>query len=147
MKTVEKLCRKSKEADVFTSKCFKVFKFKISLVKYIGFFFPLTGVEQLSSLQHLDLAYNLLLEHSQLAPLSLLHCLSSVKTNFFLNMNQMNKSHSEANVSPNVIVLLQLNLEGNPLYFQKTHRTCTVRHLSPKAASFKVSDFFFCCLG
>ncbi|XP_057685959.1 serine/threonine-protein kinase 11-interacting protein [Corythoichthys intestinalis] len=64
----------------------------------------INGVEQLSSLQHLDLAYNLLLEHSQLAPLSLLHCLNI------------------------------LNLEGNPLYFQKTHRTCTVRHLSPEAA-------------
>lgn len=38
-----------------------------------------TGVEQLSSLQHLDLAYNLLLEHSQLAPLSLLHCLNKVR--------------------------------------------------------------------
>ncbi|KAM3857116.1 serine/threonine-protein kinase 11-interacting protein [Diretmus argenteus] len=64
----------------------------------------INGVEQLSSLQHLDLAYNLLLEHSQLAPLSLLHCLKT------------------------------LNLEDNPLYFQKTHRTSTVRHLSPKAA-------------
>lgn len=68
----------------------------------------INGVEQLSSLQHLDLAYNLLLEHSQLAPLSLLHCLET------------------------------LNLEGNPLYFQKTHRVCTVRHLSPKAASLKL---------
>ncbi|XP_041822149.1 serine/threonine-protein kinase 11-interacting protein isoform X2 [Chelmon rostratus] len=68
----------------------------------------INGVEQLSSLQHLDLAYNLLLEHSQLAPLSLLHCLST------------------------------LNLEGNPLYFQKTHRNCTVRHLSPKAANLKL---------
>lgn len=38
-----------------------------------------SGVEQLSSLQHLDLAYNLLLEHSQLAPLSLLHCLCTVR--------------------------------------------------------------------
>ncbi|KAM4560256.1 serine/threonine-protein kinase 11-interacting protein [Odontesthes bonariensis] len=65
----------------------------------------INGVEQLSSLQHLDLAYNLLLEHSQLAPLSMLHCLNT------------------------------LNLEGNPLYFQRSHRTCTVRHLSPKAAS------------
>uniref|UniRef100_A0A674B741 Serine/threonine-protein kinase 11-interacting protein n=1 Tax=Salmo trutta TaxID=8032 RepID=A0A674B741_SALTR len=64
----------------------------------------INGVEQLSSLQHLDLAYNLLLDHSQLAPLSMLHS---------LNM---------------------LNLKGNPLFFQKTHRTCTVRHLSPKAA-------------
>ncbi|XP_069020138.1 serine/threonine-protein kinase 11-interacting protein isoform X2 [Embiotoca jacksoni] len=68
----------------------------------------INGVEQLSSLQHLDLAYNLLLEHSQLAPLSLLHCLNT------------------------------LNLEGNPLYFQKTHRTCTVRHLSPKAAKLRL---------
>lgn len=68
----------------------------------------INGVEQLSSLQHLDLAYNILLEHSQLAPLSLLHCLST------------------------------LNLEGNPLYFQKTHRTSTVRHLSPKAANLKL---------
>ncbi|XP_030012122.1 serine/threonine-protein kinase 11-interacting protein isoform X2 [Sphaeramia orbicularis] len=67
----------------------------------------INGVEQLSALQHLDLAYNLLLEHSQLAPLSLLHCLCT------------------------------LNLEGNPLYFQKTHRTCTVRHLSPKAANLR----------
>lgn len=64
----------------------------------------INGVEQLSSLQHLDLAYNLLLEHSQLAPLSLLHCLNT------------------------------LNLEGNPLFYQKTHRTSTVRHMSPKAA-------------
>ncbi|XP_062384431.1 serine/threonine-protein kinase 11-interacting protein [Sardina pilchardus] len=64
----------------------------------------INGVELLSSLQHLDLAYNLLLEHSQLAPLSLLHCLNT------------------------------LVLEGNPLFFQKTHRSSTVRHLSPRAA-------------
>ncbi|XP_056607619.1 serine/threonine-protein kinase 11-interacting protein isoform X2 [Triplophysa dalaica] len=63
----------------------------------------INGVEQLSSLQFLDLAYNLFMEHSQLAPLSLLH-----------NLNT-------------------LNLEGNPLYFQKTHRTSTVCHLSPRA--------------
>uniref|UniRef100_A0A3P8V723 LKB1 serine/threonine kinase interacting protein 1 N-terminal domain-containing protein n=1 Tax=Cynoglossus semilaevis TaxID=244447 RepID=A0A3P8V723_CYNSE len=68
----------------------------------------INGVEQLSSLQHLDLAYNLLLEHAQLAPLSMLHCLNT------------------------------LSLEGNPLYFLKTHRTCTVRHLSPKAATLKL---------
>ncbi|XP_060888124.1 serine/threonine-protein kinase 11-interacting protein isoform X2 [Labrus mixtus] len=68
----------------------------------------INGVEQLSSLQHLDLAYNLLLEHSQLAPLSLLHSLNT------------------------------LNLEGNPLYFQKSHRYCTVRHLSPKAANLRL---------
>ncbi|XP_037552255.1 serine/threonine-protein kinase 11-interacting protein [Nematolebias whitei] len=68
----------------------------------------INGVEQLSSLQHLDIAYNLLLEHSQLAPLALLHCLCT------------------------------LNVEGNPLFFQKTHRTCTVRHLSPRAASLRL---------
>ncbi|XP_048056843.1 serine/threonine-protein kinase 11-interacting protein [Megalobrama amblycephala] len=64
----------------------------------------INGVEQLSSLQCLDLAYNLLMEHSQLAPLSLLHHLNT------------------------------LTLEGNPLYFQKTHRASTVCHLSPRAA-------------
>ncbi|KAK7144517.1 hypothetical protein R3I94_010821 [Phoxinus phoxinus] len=66
----------------------------------------INGVEQFSSLQCLDLAYNLLMEHSQLAPLSLLH-----------NLNT-------------------LTLEGNPLYFQKTHRASTVCHLS--RASFKL---------
>ncbi|XP_077055298.1 serine/threonine-protein kinase 11-interacting protein [Siphateles boraxobius] len=66
----------------------------------------INGVEQLSSLQCLDLAYNLLMDHSQLAPLSLLH-----------NLNT-------------------LTLEGNPLYFQKTHRASTVCHLSQ--ASFKL---------
>uniref|UniRef100_A0A6Q2YFN6 Serine/threonine-protein kinase 11-interacting protein n=1 Tax=Esox lucius TaxID=8010 RepID=A0A6Q2YFN6_ESOLU len=69
------------------------------------------GVDQLFSLQHLDLAYNLLLEHSQLAPLSMLH-----------NLKMLNLSG------------------GNPLFFQKTHRTSTVRHLSPKAAYVGVSD-------
>ncbi|CAL8307355.1 unnamed protein product [Merluccius merluccius] len=64
----------------------------------------INGVEQLSSLQHVDLAYNLLLEHSQLAPLALLHCLHT------------------------------LTLEGNPLFYQRNHRTATVRHLSPRAA-------------
>ncbi|CAG5934179.1 unnamed protein product [Menidia menidia] len=68
----------------------------------------INGVEQLSSLQHLDLAYNLLLEHSQLAPLSMLHCLTT------------------------------LNLEGNPLFFQRTHRLSTVPHLSPKAAGHRL---------
>lgn len=68
----------------------------------------INGVEQLSCLRCLDLAYNLLMEHSQLAPLSLLHCLR------------------------------QLNLEGNPLYFRKGHRTCTVPHLSPKAARLRL---------
>jgi len=36
------------------------------------------GVEQLVNLQHLDVAYNLLLEHAQLAPLSTLHYLNKV---------------------------------------------------------------------
>uniref|UniRef100_A0A4W5LIL1 Serine/threonine-protein kinase 11-interacting protein n=1 Tax=Hucho hucho TaxID=62062 RepID=A0A4W5LIL1_9TELE len=70
----------------------------------------INGVEQLSSLQFLDLAYNLLLDHSQLAPLSMLHSLNT------------------------------LNLKGNPLFFQKTHRTCTVRHLSPKAAYLRLQS-------
>uniref|UniRef100_A0A8C1BSR1 LKB1 serine/threonine kinase interacting protein 1 N-terminal domain-containing protein n=1 Tax=Cyprinus carpio carpio TaxID=630221 RepID=A0A8C1BSR1_CYPCA len=39
----------------------------------------ISGVEQLSSLQSLDLVYNLLMEHSQLAPLSLLHNLNTVR--------------------------------------------------------------------
>ncbi|MGH0116888.1 UNVERIFIED_CONTAM: hypothetical protein FKN15_040877 [Acipenser sinensis] len=68
----------------------------------------INGVEHLSSLKHLDLTYNLLLQHTQLSPLSQLHCLN------------------------------QLNLEGNPLYFQSTHRATTVRHISPKAAFLKV---------
>lgn len=67
----------------------------------------INGVEQLSSLQHLDLAFNLLLEHSQLAPLSQLHCLNT------------------------------LNLEGNPLSYQKSHRASTVGHMSPKAVNLK----------
>ncbi|XP_069052551.1 serine/threonine-protein kinase 11-interacting protein [Lepisosteus oculatus] len=66
------------------------------------------GVEHLSSLQHLDLAYNLLMEHSQLAPLSQLHCLSTLK------------------------------LEGNPLYFQRAHRFSVIKHISPKAACLKL---------
>ncbi|XP_018598369.1 serine/threonine-protein kinase 11-interacting protein isoform X1 [Scleropages formosus] len=64
----------------------------------------INGVEQLCNLQHLDLSYNLLVEHSQLAPLSLLHCLRT------------------------------LHLEGNPLFFQRSHRISTVGHLSPRAA-------------
>uniref|UniRef100_A0A803YL37 Serine/threonine-protein kinase 11-interacting protein n=1 Tax=Meleagris gallopavo TaxID=9103 RepID=A0A803YL37_MELGA len=38
----------------------------------------INGVEQLVNLQHLDVAYNLLLEHAQLAPLSTLHYLKKV---------------------------------------------------------------------
>lgn len=57
---------------MFSISCLRVFS-------CIAVLFDQTGVEQLSSLQHLDLAYNLLLEHSQLAPLSLLHCLSTVR--------------------------------------------------------------------
>ncbi|KAM6945407.1 serine/threonine-protein kinase 11-interacting protein [Aplochiton taeniatus] len=65
----------------------------------------INGLEQLCSLQHLDLSLNLLLEHSQLAPLVLLHELHT------------------------------LNLEGNPLFYQNSHRTSTVPHLSPRATS------------
>nr|XP_060628749.1 serine/threonine-protein kinase 11-interacting protein isoform X2 [Anolis sagrei ordinatus] len=63
----------------------------------------INGVEQLPSLQHLDIAYNLLLEHSLLAPLSLLHNLR------------------------------RLHLEGNPLWFHQNHRLATITHLSPRA--------------
>uniref|UniRef100_A0A8C3CYT5 Serine/threonine-protein kinase 11-interacting protein n=1 Tax=Cairina moschata TaxID=8855 RepID=A0A8C3CYT5_CAIMO len=69
----------------------------------------INGVEQLVNLQHLDVAYNLLLEHAQLAPLSTLHCLK------------------------------KLHLEGNPLWFHQNHRSATLVHLSPRAASSNVS--------
>ncbi|KFP40586.1 Serine/threonine-protein kinase 11-interacting protein, partial [Chlamydotis macqueenii] len=65
----------------------------------------INGVEQLVNLQHLDVAYNLLLEHAQLAPLSTLHYVK------------------------------KLHLEGNPLWFHHNHRSATVVHLSPRAAS------------
>ncbi|NXP43521.1 S11IP protein, partial [Heliornis fulica] len=65
----------------------------------------INGVEHLVNLQHLDVAYNLLLEHAQLAPLSTLHCIKN------------------------------LNLEGNPLWFHQNHRSATLVHLSPRAAS------------
>ncbi|XP_007438479.1 serine/threonine-protein kinase 11-interacting protein-like [Python bivittatus] len=63
------------------------------------------GVEQLSNLQHLDIAYNLLLEHSALAPLAWLH-----------NMKR-------------------LHLGGNPLWFHPNHRLATLVHLSPRVIS------------
>ncbi|XP_066487598.1 serine/threonine-protein kinase 11-interacting protein [Tiliqua scincoides] len=65
----------------------------------------INGVEQLPSLQHLDVAYNLLLEHTLLAPLTLLHNLK------------------------------RLHLEGNPLWFHQNHRPATIMHLSPRAIS------------
>ncbi|NXT85951.1 S11IP protein, partial [Zapornia atra] len=65
----------------------------------------INGVEHLVNLQHLDVAYNLLLEHAQLAPLSTLHCVK------------------------------KLHLEGNPLWFHQNHRSATLAHLSPRAAS------------
>ncbi|NXK55767.1 S11IP protein, partial [Chauna torquata] len=65
----------------------------------------INGVEQLVNLQHLDVAYNLLLEHAQLAPLSTLHYLK------------------------------KLHLEGNPLWFHQNHRSAALVHVSPRAAS------------
>ncbi|KAM6307512.1 serine/threonine-protein kinase 11-interacting protein [Aegotheles albertisi] len=65
----------------------------------------INGVEQLPNLRHLDVAYNLLLEHSQLASLSTLHYVK------------------------------KLHLEGNPLWFHQNHRSATLVHLSPRAAS------------
>ncbi|NXY27604.1 S11IP protein, partial [Pomatorhinus ruficollis] len=64
----------------------------------------INGVEQLVNLQHLDMAYNLLLEHAQLAPLSTLHYLK------------------------------KLHLEGNPIWFHKNHRSAALVHVSPRAA-------------
>ncbi|XP_042192331.1 serine/threonine-protein kinase 11-interacting protein isoform X3 [Callorhinchus milii] len=64
----------------------------------------INGVEHLGHLQHLDLAYNLISEHAQLAPLSQLHRLK------------------------------ELYLAGNPVFYQRDHRPSTVHHLSPKAA-------------
>uniref|UniRef100_G1NFC8 Serine/threonine-protein kinase 11-interacting protein n=1 Tax=Meleagris gallopavo TaxID=9103 RepID=G1NFC8_MELGA len=69
----------------------------------------INGVEQLVNLQHLDVAYNLLLEHAQLAPLSTLHYLK------------------------------KLHLEGNPLWFHQNHRSATLLHVSPRAAFSNVS--------
>ncbi|NXH19074.1 S11IP protein, partial [Bucco capensis] len=65
----------------------------------------INGLEQLVNLQHLDVAYNLLLEHAQLAPLATLHYVK------------------------------KLHLEGNPLWFHQNHRSATLVHLSPRAAS------------
>ncbi|NWV79147.1 S11IP protein, partial [Dasyornis broadbenti] len=64
----------------------------------------ITGVEQLVNLQHLDVAYNLLLEHAQLTPLSTLHYLK------------------------------KLHLEGNPIWFHQNHRSAALVHVSPRAA-------------
>lgn len=62
------------------------------------------GLEHLSNLQHLDLSYNLLLDHSQLKGLARLHNLK------------------------------KLFLEGNPLYYHIDHRALTAQHLSRKAS-------------
>ncbi|XP_053102711.1 serine/threonine-protein kinase 11-interacting protein isoform X2 [Hemicordylus capensis] len=65
----------------------------------------INGVERLPLLQHLDVAYNLLLDHTLLEPLSLLHNLK------------------------------KLHLEGNPLCFHKNHLPATIMHLSLRAIS------------
>ncbi|XP_028663403.1 serine/threonine-protein kinase 11-interacting protein isoform X1 [Erpetoichthys calabaricus] len=67
----------------------------------------INGVEHLSSLRHLDLSYNILIDHSKLAPLSQLHSLNT------------------------------LSLDGNPLFFHWNHRCATIFHLSSKAAFLK----------
>ncbi|XP_078259379.1 serine/threonine-protein kinase 11-interacting protein isoform X2 [Rhinoraja longicauda] len=64
----------------------------------------ISGLEHLSHLKCLDLAFNMISEHGRLQPLSYLHRLK------------------------------ELFLEGNPVYYQKSHRACTIYHLSPKAA-------------
>ncbi|XP_075685303.1 serine/threonine-protein kinase 11-interacting protein isoform X2 [Rhinoderma darwinii] len=63
-----------------------------------------SGLEHLYNLQHLDLSYNLLVEHSQLTGLAMLK------------------------------KLRELFLEGNPLYYHKDYRVFTAQHLSPKAS-------------
>ncbi|XP_032073836.1 serine/threonine-protein kinase 11-interacting protein isoform X1 [Thamnophis elegans] len=77
----------------------------MSLILRYNHLANISGVEQLSNLQHLDIAYNLLLEHSALAPLAWLHNLR------------------------------RLHLEGNPLWFHPNHRLATLVHLSPRAIS------------
>ncbi|XP_066431634.1 serine/threonine-protein kinase 11-interacting protein isoform X2 [Eleutherodactylus coqui] len=61
-----------------------------------------SGLEHLYNLQHLDLAYNLLVEHSQLTGLV-----------------QLKK-------------LRKLFLQGNPMYFHKDYHVLVAQHLSPK---------------
>ncbi|XP_047578308.1 serine/threonine-protein kinase 11-interacting protein [Lutra lutra] len=63
----------------------------------------LQGLEQLRSLRHLDVAYNLLEGHRELTPLWLL------------------------------AELRKLYLEGNPLWFHPAHRAATAQYLSPRA--------------
>lgn len=63
----------------------------------------LQGLEQLKNLRHLDVAYNLLEGHTELAPLWLL------------------------------AELRKLYLEGNPLWFHPAHRASTAQYLSPRA--------------
>ncbi|XP_008057087.1 serine/threonine-protein kinase 11-interacting protein [Carlito syrichta] len=62
----------------------------------------LHGLEQLRNLWHLDVAYNLLEGHRELAPLWLL------------------------------AELRKLYLEGNPLWFHPAHRAATAQYLSPR---------------
>lgn len=73
----------------------------------------LQGLEQLKNLRHLDVAYNLLEGHTELAPLWLL------------------------------AELRKLYLEGNPLWFHPAHRATTAQYLSPRArdAAHGVSDY------
>ncbi|KAM8934017.1 serine/threonine-protein kinase 11-interacting protein-like [Pelodytes ibericus] len=69
-----------------------------------------SGLEHLRSLQHLDLSFNLLYDHSQLSGLTPLHRLR------------------------------KLFLEGNPLYFHKDHQALTARYLSPQTLKMMFLD-------
>ncbi|XP_055486782.1 serine/threonine-protein kinase 11-interacting protein [Leucoraja erinacea] len=64
----------------------------------------ISGLEHLTHLKCLDLAFNMISKHGSLAQLSHLHRLK------------------------------ELFLEGNPVYYQRNHRASTIYHLSPKAA-------------
>ncbi|XP_074047385.1 serine/threonine-protein kinase 11-interacting protein [Macrotis lagotis] len=71
----------------------------------------LAGLDQLRSLQHLDVAYNLLEQHRELMPLRML------------------------------TELQRLHLEGNPLSFHPDHRATTVQYLSPQAREASLPGF------
>ncbi|MEQ2204223.1 hypothetical protein XENOCAPTIV_009935, partial [Xenoophorus captivus] len=107
-------------------------------------------LKPLSELEHLNLGYNCLQRAPALSPTARakLHTLI-LRNNELETINGKEHWHdwldflsSWREVSAPVILgswLMEgLILEGNPLYFQKTHRTCTVGHLSPKAAKLRL---------
>ena len=101
------------------------------------------GLEQLRNLRHLDVAYNLLERHRELAPLWLLTELRKVRTGELASCPPPTSPHAEL-VSPlphrrrpkahlSHLLCAQLCLEGNPLWFHPEHRVATAWYLSPRA--------------